>query len=540
MTAVSFLSAAEWLPDPMLLVTSDGTVLGANRAARLLLWGSELAHQRDVSLLPSVHDDADSVVQHLRAGARSRQPLPGAMALHRANEAPRRYRYTVRLLEPATADTPPVLLLHVHGQDGTATQFKELNDRLAQLNSALRREREAEAERRKLESQMLQTQKLESLGVLAGGIAHDFNNLLTSVIGYCDLASGEVKHNTAAREFLQEAVTGARRAAELTQQMLAYSGKSTLTEGPVQLSALVVDITRLLEVSISKKCVLRYSLMEDLPTCRGDVTQLRQVIMNLIINASDAIGDRSGVIALTTGVAWCDSAYLAENFLDDDLSEGLYVHLEVADTGSGMSPETRQRIFDPFFTTKFAGRGLGLAAVLGIVRAHGGAIRVYSELGRGTTFKLLLPAAAQMEQPSELPAPEPASWRGTGSVLVVDDEESIRGLTRHMLAKMGFEVATASDGREGVELYRQMAESNPLVLLDLTMPHLDGAAAFTQLRRIRADVRVILMSGYSEQSIAEQFAGKGPLGFIQKPFRMHELRDLVRATLERAGSNAAL
>lgn len=533
MTAISFLSAAEWLSDPMLLVTSDGTIRGANRAARLLLWGSALAQHSDVSLLSSVHGDADSVVRQLRAGARSRQPLPGAMELHRADEAPRRYRYSVRLLEPATADTPSVLLLHVQGQDGTSTQFKELNDRLEQLNSALRREREAEAERRKLEAQMLQTQKLESLGVLAGGIAHDFNNLLTSVIGYCDLACGEVKHNTAAREFLEEAVTGARRAAELTQQMLAYSGKSTLTEGPVQLSALVVDITRLLEVSISKKCVLRYNLLEDMPTCRGDVTQLRQVIMNLIINASDAIGDRSGVIALTTGVAWCDSSYLAENFLDDDLAEGLYVHLEVADTGSGMSPETRQRIFDPFFTTKFAGRGLGLAAVLGIVRAHGGAIRVYSELGRGTTFKLLLPVAAQMDTQPDLPAPEPAPWRGTGSVLVVDDEESIRGLTRHMLMKMGFEVATASDGREGVELFRRMAADNPLVLLDLTMPHLDGAAAFTQLRRIRADVRVILMSGYSEHSIAEQFAGKGPLAFIQKPFRLNELREMVRTTLER-------
>lgn len=169
--------------------------------------------------------------------------------------------------------------------------------------------------------------------------------------------------------------------------MLAYSGKGTRIVEPVQLSRLVSDITRLLEVSISKKCVLRFDLMDELPACRADATQLRQVIMNLIINASDAIGDRSGVIAISTGVAWCDSAYLAENFVDDNLPGGLYVHLEVADTGCGMSADTRLRIFDPFFTTKFTGRGLGLAAVLGIVRGHGGAIRVYSELERGTTLQ---------------------------------------------------------------------------------------------------------------------------------------------------------
>ncbi len=539
MSGILFLSAAEWLPDALLLVTNDGTTLGANRAARVVLGGSEADANCGVSLLDRLNGDASEVLRYLRDGSRTRQPLPGAMVLSSNDETSRRFRSTVRVLEPASAHSPAVLLLHLQASEGASSQFKELNDRLAQLGAAMRRQMEAEQERRRLEAQMLQTQKLESLGVLAGGIAHDFNNLLTSVIGYCDLARGEVAGNPAAREFIDEAVTGARRAAELTQQMLAYSGKGTLVVGPVQLSKLVTDITRLLEVSISKKCVLRYNLMENLPTCRGDATQLRQVIMNLIINASDAIGDRSGVIALTTGVAWCDSAYLAENFVDDKLPEGLYVHLEVADTGSGMSHETRQRIFDPFFTTKFTGRGLGLAAVLGIVRGHGGAIRVYTELGRGTTFKMLLPAEQQVAQQTSASAEEPTPWSGTGSVLVIDDEESIRGLTRHMLMQMGLEVVTASDGREGVELFRQMADSNPLVLLDLTMPHLDGAAAFAQLRRIRADVRVILMSGYNEQSIAAQFAGKGLIGFIQKPFRLNELRQLIRSTFDPAPTRAS-
>ncbi len=533
MTVIPFLTAAEWLPEPLLLVTNDGTMLGANRAARVLLGERALTPGGNGSLLPALHGDATPVIRYLRDGSRTRQPLPGAITLTTA-EGPSRYRATARLLESATAETPAVLLLYLQPHEGASAQFKELNDRLAQLNAAMRRQQEAEDERRRLEAQMLQTQKLESLGVLAGGIAHDFNNLLTSVIGYCDLARDEVAGNAAAREFLEEAVTGARRAAELTQQMLAYSGKGTLVVGPVQLSTLVADITRLLEVSISKKCVLRYNLMENLPTCRGDATQLRQVIMNLIINASDAIGDRSGVIALTSGVAWCDSSYLAENFVDDQLPEGLYVHLEVADTGSGMSAETRARIFDPFFTTKVTGRGLGLAAVLGIVRGHGGAMRVYSELGRGTTFKMLLPAEVQVEALPLPTAAEPAPWRGSGSILVIDDEESIRALTRHMLMQMGFDVATASDGREGVQVFRDMADRNPLVLLDLTMPHLDGAGTFAQLRRIRADVRVILMSGYNEHSIATQFAGKGLAGFIQKPFRMHELRQLLRAALDTA------
>lgn len=528
---IPFLLAAEWLPDAMVIVTSDGSIAGTNRAARQLL-SREPAAVQCGSLLSAVHGDTNVVREYLRDGSRTRQPLPGAITLTNGDGEPRRFRTTVRVLQPATDTDPALLLLVLQDPQTASTHFTQLSNQVAEANAALQRLRVAEAERRKLEAQMLQTQKLESLGVLAGGIAHDFNNLLTSVIGYADLARGELPAASTARGFIEEAMVGARHAAELTQQMLAYSGRGTLIVEPVQLSTLVSDITRLLEVSISKKCVLRFDLMEDLPACLGDATQLRQVIMNLIINASDAIGDRSGVIAITTGVAWCDRAYLAENFINDTLAEGLYVHLEVADTGSGMSAETRARIFDPFFTTKFTGRGLGLAAVLGIVRGHKGSIRVYSEPGRGTTFKLLLPAEPKAELVTTAPAPETALWRGTGSALVIDDEESIRALTRHMLVQMGFEVTVASDGREGVEVFRQMSGSNPLVLLDLTMPHVDGAEAFAQLRRIRPDVRVILMSGYSEHSIATKFAGKGPLGFIQKPFRLNELRELVRASVD--------
>ncbi|MAY57326.1 MAG: hypothetical protein CMQ46_03170 [Gammaproteobacteria bacterium] len=528
---ISFLQAAELLQDALLVVASDGLILGANRAARRLLTNSRQSIDGQ-SLLAFAHGAEADVLKLLRDGSRTRERLPGVLVLKSENGQPLRVRSAIHLLTPATEEKPAQLVLQLRDADSAPTKFKELSDRVTKVTAALHRQQRAEEERRELEAQMLQSQKLESLGVMAGGIAHDFNNLLTSIIGYSELARAQLPEHSAAGEFVDAAVTGARRAAELTQQMLAYSGKGSRIVEPVQLSRLVKDITRLLEVSISKKCVMRFELPEDLPACMADATQLRQVIMNLIINASDAIGDRSGVISITTGAAWCDRDYLDENFINDTLEEGLYVHMEVADTGKGMSADVRARIFDPFFTTKFTGRGLGLAAVLGVIRGHKGAIRVYSEPGRGTTFKVLLPAAPGVEPQAVKSDSEPEQWQGFGTALVIDDEESIRALARHMLMRMGFEVATASDGREGVEVYREMAASNPLVLLDLTMPHLDGAAAFAQLRRINPKVRVIVMSGYGEQTIDTQFAGKGLAGFLQKPFRLAELRDVVKAAVE--------
>ncbi len=531
MPDVPFLAAAEWLPDALMIITSDGSIVGANRAARQLLGtSSEAEHHR--SLLQSISGDQEAVLKYLRAGSRTRQPLPGLIALIDEEGWSRQLRSTVSVLQPATQTSLAMLLLQLRDRESTPTQFKKLTEQVAQVTASLHRQQQAEEERRHLEIQMLQTQKLESLGVLAGGIAHDFNNLLTSVIGYSELARAQLPASSAVGGFIDEAVEGARRAAELTQQMLAYSGKGKLMVEPVQLSVLVTEITRLLEVSISKKCVMRFDLMEDLPACMVDATQIRQVVMNLIINASDAIGERSGVISVTTGAAWCDQKYLAETFINDPIPEGLYVHLEVSDTGVGMTAETQARIFDPFFTTKFTGRGLGLAAVLGIVRGHNGAMRVYSEVGNGTTFKVLLPAVPNAETVQPASTAEQAHWTGRGSVLVVDDEESIRALTQQMLQQMGFDVTTASNGREGVDVFRDMAASNPLVLLDLTMPQLDGTAAFAQLRQIRPDVRVILMSGYGEQTIDTKFAGKGLAGFLQKPFRLSELRELVSSIVD--------
>lgn len=386
-------------------------------------------------------------------------------------------------------------------------------------------------ERQRLEAQLQHTQKLESLGILAGGIAHDFNNLLTSILGYADLAQQELPRGSAARDHITSAVDGARRAAELTNQMLAYSGKGRFVVEALDLSQIVEDLTRLLQITISKKCVMKFNLMANLPSVEADAAQLRQIIMNLIINASEAIGDRSGVIAVTTGIMNCDRSYLAETYLDDNLTPGQYVFLEVADTGCGMSEELRSRIFDPFFTTKFTGRGLGLSAVLGIVRGHRGAIKCYSEVDRGTTFKVLFPAVDHPAHSAAAAPPAGDAWKGTGTVLVVDDEESIRTLAQRMLETMGFEVLTAKDGVEGVEIFRRDGDRIRFVLLDMTMPRLDGEETFREMRRIRPDVRAILSSGYNEQTATSRFAGKGLAAFVQKPYGFVDLRNLVRRVL---------
>jgi signal transduction histidine kinase len=391
--------------------------------------------------------------------------------------------------------------------------------------------RRAEEVRGKLEAQVLYAQKLESLGVLAGGIAHDFNNLLTGVLGNADLALTELSPLAPARANIQQIEVAARRAADLTRQMLAYSGRGKFVIQSIRLSEIVEEMTHLLEVSISKKCVLRYGFAEDLPAIDGDATQLRQVVMNLIINASESIGERSGVIAVRTGAMECDLAYLAESYLDEKLPEGVYVYLEVADTGCGMTEEVRAKLFDPFFTTKFTGRGLGLAAVLGIVRSHRGAIKVHSELGVGTTFRVLFPISERICASDLSVTQDAPTWLGSGTILIVDDDETVRALAKKMMERYGFTVMTATDGREGLELFRAHHTTLRAVLLDMTMPHMDGEEAFREMRRITGNVPVVLTSGYSEQDATNRFAGKGLAGFVQKPFRTDDLMAAIRKAL---------
>jgi len=391
----------------------------------------------------------------------------------------------------------------------------------------------AEREKRRLEAQMQRAQKLESLGVLAGGIAHDFNNLLVGVLGNAGLALMELPPESPARQSIERIRIAAERAGELCKQMLAYSGRGRFVIQPLNLSDLVREMGHLLQTAIQKAITLKYDFAEDLPAVLGDANELRQVIMNLITNAAEAIGDNRGIITIRTGLLEADSQYLATTYLAQDKPAGTYVCLEVSDTGCGMDEETKARIFDPFFTTKFTGRGLGLASVLGIVRGHRGAIKIYSEPGRGTTFKVLLPCSQRPPVDLENKDEPISDWDGSGAILVADDEQIVRTVAQKTLEDQGFTVLTAANGPEAVEILSQNADRVVLVLLDLTMPGISGLETFSRMRRVRRDVPVILSSGYSEEDAIGDFTGKDLAGFIQKPFDPKSLIRKVREVLRK-------
>lgn len=440
--------------------------------------------------------------------------------------------YLNRVLTTGEGDTSPPY--HVKCADGSwrlfmanGTTYLDTNGSVMYIGIGrdITDLKKAEDERLSLERQLLHAQKLESLGVLAGGIAHDFNNILTAIIGNADLALMRINTESPAVDNLQSIEKAAVRAADLAKQMLAYSGKGKFVIANHDINDLLEEMLHILQVSISKKAVLRLNLTRPMPPVEADATQIRQIVMNLVINASEAIGDKSGVITITTGCMNCDHNYLKDVWLDENIGEGIYVFIEIADSGCGMDKETLAKLFDPFFTTKFTGRGLGMAAVLGIVRSHKGAVKVYSEPGKGSTFKILLPASGN---PAEIVNHDTCNdnWRGSGTVLLVDDEEAVRGIGAEMLKELGFNVVTANDGREALEIYRAGTDIS-FVLLDLTMPHMDGEQCFRELRMLNSDVKVIMCSGFSELEVTQKFAGKGLAGFIQKPYRLSVLRDSI-------------
>jgi len=419
------------------------------------------------------------------------------------------------------------------GSDEFAHLGRTFDQMAADLQHHNRERERVESERTELERKFQETQKLESLGVLAGGIAHDFNNLLTGVLGNASLARQELEASSPAHPHIEQIEAVTLRAGELCKQMLAYSGKGRFQVQRLDLSALVRETTQLVQLSIDKTAVLRFNLAEGLPPVEADATQMRQVIMNLVINAGEALGGKSGVITINTGLVRADRGYLDQAVLSPELPEGDYAYLEVSDNGCGMTPEQQARIFEPFFTTKFTGRGLGLSAVLGIVRGHRGAMRVYSEQGKGTTFKVVLPTASGTAE--ALPVEQAAeAWTGSGMVLVVDDEQTVRTVAARMVEKCGFTAITANNGQEGVEKFKAHRDEIVVILMDLTMPHLDGESAFRELRALAPEVRVILMSGFNEQDAINRFTGKGLAGFIQKPFRPDALRRKLKEVLEPA------
>jgi two-component system, cell cycle sensor histidine kinase and response regulator CckA len=391
--------------------------------------------------------------------------------------------------------------------------------------------KEAEEERHRLEAQIQHTQKLESLGVLAGGIAHDFNNLLAAMLGNASLALLELPPESPALKSIQNIQTASQRAAELCRQMLAYSGKGKFVVEAINLNRLVEEMGHLLQACISKNVSLKYNFAPELPFFYADATQVRQVIMNMITNASEAIDQRPGNITVSTGIIDATEQYLATCYPAEQPPPGRYLYADVCDDGCGMTPETLARIFDPFFSTKFTGRGLGLAAVLGIMRGHRGTMKVTSAPDKGTCFRALFPCVANARpRPTTTHVPV-AEWRGSGTVLVVDDEECIRTVAQNILQAFGFQVLSACDGEESIAVLRDNKDTVSAVLLDMTMPRMDGETAFQKLRAIRPDLRIILSSGFTEQEVAARFADKPVAGFVQKPYTASDLIQKLRAAL---------
>jgi two-component system, cell cycle sensor histidine kinase and response regulator CckA len=398
--------------------------------------------------------------------------------------------------------------------------------------------KQAEEERQRLERRMIDSQRLESLGLLAGGIAHDFNNLLLAILGNLDLAALDIPASSPARVPIAQALEAGRRASDLTRQLLAYSGKGRFLLARVDLGAVLRENAELLRTAVPHSVTLSLQLAAQPAVVLADPGQMQQVVMNLITNAAEAIGEQPGVITLRTGVVEADAATLGRSRAEPP-APGRFAFAEVADTGCGMAEETLRRIFDPFFTTKFTGRGLGMSAVLGIVRGHAGAILVDTTVGRGTTIRVLFPLAAPVPAPavaSRGEAVDPAAAvvpapRRDGAILVCDDEPLVCTLSAALVRRLGFRALSAGNGREAVRIFGESSAQIDCVLLDLTMPDQDGLTTFKALKQIDPAVRVILCSGYSEEEATERFTGEGLAAFIQKPFTLENLRAMLSRTL---------
>jgi len=396
-------------------------------------------------------------------------------------------------------------------------------------------EKRAEEADREKDEAFRQAQKLESIGVLAGGIAHDFNNLLTGIMGNAGLARRAMQSGRydRATEMLSDVLKASERAADLTRQLLAYAGKGQFVIQPVDPCKLVREVSTLIRASISKKISLVLDIPDECPLVEGDRTQLQQLLMNLVINGGEAIGERAGTLILRIRAEHFTERRERVRVEGFPISTGQYVRIDVIDTGQGMNKETRDRIFEPFFTTKFLGRGLGLSAALGIVRGHHGAIGVRSEPEQGTTFTVLLPV---MREPSRrrMSGGEAVPERdlsGVGTILVVDDDQAVRTLAASVLEEAGYTVELAENGIQAIERLSELGEAVSLVLLDLTMPQLGGAEAALELRRLRPSVPIVAMSGYGDAEVMERFSGAGIDDYLPKPFGPDQLAAKVRDVL---------
>lgn len=418
--------------------------------------------------------------------------------------------------------------LHLELEARVVKRTAELQKANAQLHFEV-------AERKRTEEAMQQAQKRESLGLMASGIAHDFNNLLVAMLAQTSLAINKLPDNEPARENIQKAVLATEQAADLTRQMLAYAGGGQLEIEPLNLNQVIENNVHLFRAAIAKNVSLHTDLAHDLPLVEADRSQLQQVIMNLILNGAEAIETAvSGHVWVTTSQYTLSSADIHFwHWTGTRLPISNYVCLTVRDSGQGMTPSVRSRIFDPFFTTKEKGQGLGLASVLGIVRDHRGGLHVESVPGNGTIFQILLPVSLRSETAVPPTTQSPAIGSFGQLVLVIDDEAPVREAVTDIMALYGIEVITAENGQQGISLFRQRLSEIQLVLLDMSMPGLNGVETLAQLRQIDANVPVILSSGYSQQQIAQEVTVNGRTGFLPKPYDMNTLVNKVWQYLPR-------
>ncbi|MEI6703097.1 MAG: response regulator [Deltaproteobacteria bacterium] len=391
-----------------------------------------------------------------------------------------------------------------------------------------------EAEKLLLEQQFQQAQKLESLGVMAGGIAHDFNNILAIIMGYCSLI--KMDYGMAEKNIppIEKAV---ERAAALCRQMLAYAEKTEYVQNDVNIGELVYEMVKTLKATIAQNVVIKLGLSSDIPLIKADASQIGQVVMNLIINASEAIGEVQGeiLISLTKSLLKADKSN--KDHLGKIIPAGNYVCLEVIDSGCGMDDDTKRRLFEPFYTTKFTGRGLGMSAVLGIIKAHKGALQVSSITGLGSTFKVYLPVLETnpVVHQSQLQGALSESWRGSGTILLVEDEEQVLLIAKAMLEELGFAVIEAVNGKEALELYQKKSTEITLVMTDIGMPVMDGYALFSELKTLNPKLPIIISSGYGDKVVTSRISFDGIAGLLSKPYSFNKLREVMRGLVEGAG-----
>jgi len=379
-------------------------------------------------------------------------------------------------------------------------------------------------EKKKKYDKFPETEEFERLNVMAGGIAHNFNNILTGIMGFAELAEMDLSPDSPTKENIEEIIKLSRRGAKLTKELLLYMGAVPFTFKVLQLSEAVRETVKLMELSINKNCRLICHLSEDLPSLEGDVTQIKQIIINLFINASEAIGEKEGIITVRTGAIEFDETYRDESYSGEKLSKVPYVYLEVADTGCGIPEEIQNKIFDPFFSTRFVGRGLGLSSVMGIVRSHKGAIRVKSDPEWGTEIRVFFPAVKKACKHKD----NIENRNDIGIVLVVDEEKSYLNTARSILERAGFTVMTVSCRNKAVDMFRFHSDKISTVILDVAILDISGKEILHEFYNIRNDIRLLLSVDYNKENSINPSADCDPAGFIRKPYLINELIEAVK------------